>query len=129
MPILRPEDGVAEHLIETFTGYDKNGRPFLQSWKYRKTMTVAWGDGTLWHYVEFAQALDHAAMNEELKAIWERYMPQLSRHEMLSRGTVHGCMSRVPQAAGLEAMTVVREHFTRALHKLAQKNETADLCL
>ena len=101
-------------LVEPFAGYRQ--RPTLRCWKGRKTMTVAWDDcGMLSDYLEFKSSVDCDAMNAALLEIWKRYKPQCGRRASFSRGSVIGCMEHVPVAAGVEAMAVVREYFTRAL--------------
>jgi hypothetical protein len=83
-----------ETLIETFPEHKKRGIPMVRGWKYRKNMTVEWGDGSLWDYHEFESALDHDAMYAALKEIWERYKPQSDRRAMYFGGNgVHGCMA------------------------------------
>ena len=98
----------------------------LRGWKYRKNMTVEWGDGSLWNCHEFESALDHDAMYAALKEIWERYKPQSDRRAMYFGGNgVHGCMAVVPIAAGLEAVAVMREISTRRLRCLPSECECA----
>ena len=58
---------MSQELIETFTKEEQGrGVPLLRGYKNRTTMTVAWGDGTLFDYHEFRSSLNSEAMNAEL---------------------------------------------------------------
>lgn len=107
-------------LIEPFAGYEWH--PSLRGWKHRNTMTVAWDECGLVEYtycIEFKFALDSDAMNAALLAIWDHYKPQCDRRASFCYGGMNGCMDRVPLAAGLEVMAVVREFLTKALEQIS----------
>jgi hypothetical protein len=90
-------------IIEPFAAYQRRGRPTLRAWKHRKTMCVEWNDcGLLGDYIAFKLALDSAAMNAELLAIWKRCKPQCDRRASFSRGGTIGFLGYVPHEAGLE---------------------------
>jgi len=77
-------------------------------------------------YSEFRAAVDCAAMNAALLEIWERYLLQCDRRAVfLNNGSesVSGFMGHVPIAAGVEAMAVIREHYTKALSVLSDRHE------
>jgi hypothetical protein len=105
-------------LVEPFIGFCGRGTPYLRAWQHRKTMSVGWSDGTLWDYHEFRSELDCDAMNAALLEIWRRYRLQCSRGASFACGGVCGGIARVPIAAGVEAMDVVRKYFTEALERL-----------
>jgi hypothetical protein len=54
-------------------------------------------------------------MNAELFAVWKRHRPTCGRHASFSHGDVGGCLTYVPHAAGMEAVDIVRKHYSNAL--------------
>jgi hypothetical protein len=110
-------------IVEPFAEYRRRGGvPTLRARKHRKTMSVEWNDcGLIWGQAEFKSAVDGDAMNAELLAIWRRCKPQCDRRASFSRGYAGGYMGCVPIAAGVEAMAVIREHFTKALQELRKR--------
>jgi len=104
-----------------FTIYDR-GIPFLASWTNRKTMHTDWSDGTLRDYAVFNAELDCIGMNQKLHEIWQRHLSQYDRRAcFISGGGSSGGLVYVPIACGQAALVVVREHFNRALARIAPR--------
>jgi hypothetical protein len=106
---------MTEILIEPFAAARQvlhRGIPSLSASKHRKTMCVEWHDDCSW---DFRSCVDADGMNADLLEVWKRYKPQCDRRASFSRGRTGGYMAYVPIEAGLEAMGIVREYYTRAL--------------
>jgi hypothetical protein len=103
---------MTKHVVEPFAAYQKLGRgiPCLQSWTYRKTMSVEWHDGSMRDYSRFASTVDADAMYAALLAVWKRCHPKRGRRMSFSGGTISGLMRYVPIENGMEAMEIVRKH-------------------
>jgi hypothetical protein len=114
-------------IVESFVGYDEHSIPYrgvpeLRGRTHRKTMTVVWSEGTLIDRNEFGHVIDDVAMSTALDDIWERYKPQCDqRRATFWRGNVCGSMALVPITAGMEVLSVVREHFEKALAQLPDR--------
>jgi hypothetical protein len=96
------------------------GVPLLRTWLNRKTMSVSWGDGSLFDFPEFSAALHSERMNAALLRVWDQHKVQCDRRAAFGRGRVHGTMTFVPIEAGMQASAIVREYFNDAL-KAMQK--------
>jgi len=62
-------------MIEPFAEFAKlgHGIPTLFHVQNRKTAHVHWGDGSLWHYIEFSTALGKNDMQRDLHETFERH--------------------------------------------------------
>jgi hypothetical protein len=101
------------------------GRPFLtiaRSKKRSHWFDVHWGDGTLYHYGYFIQALDVDSMNEEIFQVFKASCSK--RSGVFGRGSVNGCVSYVDKDGALIIAGIVEKYFRAALNLLVEAGLT-----
>ena len=112
-------------IAEPFTAHRELGFgvPTLRAWQHKKTMHIEWSDWDLssMDAAAFKTAVDHVAMNAELREIWQRCKSQCGRNASVTRGGVSGWARYIPHAAGFEIMAAVRKHFNAGLEELVRR--------
>lgn len=117
---------------EPFADFAKlaEGIPSLIYYQNRTTAHVHWGDGSMWHYVEFSSALDKDGMSRDLHEVFQRHIKEgavRSKRTALTYGGVHGCIVYAPTALAVEIRDIVRDHFVRALGLVAARIREGDM--
>ena len=124
---IRRQNSDDEKNIDPFSGHAWRGVPYLWARKLRTTMSLSWGDGSVYHYQQFAAVIERSGMDAELMEVWKRHAPQCDRRAVFSHGGVNGGMWYAPMACGVEARAIVRKHFIMAMDevKVAARKEYA----
>ena len=107
-------------VVEPFAEYRELGTPSLRAWKNPKTMTVDWHYGRVREYWKFQSVLDSDGMNAALLEVWRRCKPQCDRRASFGHGKSGGHLSCVPHDAGIAAITIIHEYYSKALRAMRQ---------
>jgi hypothetical protein len=109
-----------------FARFNK-GIPKLLYCRNPKTAHVQWGDGSMWHYLEFKNALDHESMERELHECFQRDVKArliTTNRTVLAYGGAHGAITYAPHAAADAVYRIVLHYFSKALQTVADRIET-----